>query len=155
MLRDGAAGSHYLAAVAVLLDRDDVLIAEHRFRAGAWALPGGWVHRLESPYRAVERELAEELGVDARAVTVVGCEQQGFPGHLRPSSLTIAFACRRPFREIAPFRLDSGELAAAAWINTSEAAAVLSPFEYEAVVSAQRYELADSPGVDSGAADDL
>ena len=104
------AGAHHVAVVAVVLDDGDVLVAEHPFRFGAWALPGGWVHRFEDPFRAVEREVREELGIDVVAVEVVGCERQGNPAPVRPSSLTVAIRCELRTSGRPAMALRSGEL---------------------------------------------
>ena len=40
-------------------------------RDGRWTLPGGWADALDPPATAVEREFAEEAGLDVRATRLV------------------------------------------------------------------------------------
>jgi 8-oxo-dGTP pyrophosphatase MutT (NUDIX family) len=48
----------------VLTHRERVLLVRHTYgQRATWYLPGGGVHRRESPLRAAEREMQEELGV--------------------------------------------------------------------------------------------
>ncbi|MBT8143691.1 MAG: Nudix family hydrolase [Gammaproteobacteria bacterium] len=50
-------------------DRDRVLIAQRpagKHMAGKWEFPGGKLHPGEDPRTGLERELREELGIDAR-----------------------------------------------------------------------------------------
>lgn len=141
------AGRHHLAAIAVLIDGTDVLVAEHAFHGGAWALPGGWVNAREDPFRAVEREVREELGVPVAAVAVVHCERQGRDVAVPkgPSAVTLAFRCRllTPSRP-ADLAL-SGEVRSARWIDLAEAGAYLSPFEQEAIAATRR-TISSEPG---------
>ena len=69
-----------LAAYAICLDRDRVLLAHYVPPEGPshWTLPGGGVEHSEDPFDAVIREIAEEtgcvgvverlLGVDSRVI---------------------------------------------------------------------------------------
>lgn len=57
--------------VGVLCDarHERVLLVEHVYHARTpWGLPGGWMNRDEDPARTVEREFAEETGLQVRAV---------------------------------------------------------------------------------------
>jgi ADP-ribose pyrophosphatase YjhB (NUDIX family) len=49
----------------------------------AWCLPGGWADVGETPSRAVEKEVAEEAGLDVRAVRPLGLFDRDFRGRLR------------------------------------------------------------------------
>ena len=53
----------------VILDPSDrVLLLEHVFWPRLrWGLPGGWAKEGEAPREALEREIREELGLDAAA----------------------------------------------------------------------------------------
>jgi ADP-ribose pyrophosphatase len=65
----------YGAAGLVLLDHEgQVLLAhrsEHVHYAGTWSFPGGALERGETPADAALRELGEEIGVPATAVSVI------------------------------------------------------------------------------------
>lgn len=57
--------------VGVLCDPqgERVLLVEHVYHAHTpWGLPGGWMDRDEDPAHTVEREFAEETGLQVRAV---------------------------------------------------------------------------------------
>ena len=62
-----------LVAAAALIDAESrVLLAERpagKAMAGLWELPGGKVNELETPEKALVRELKEELGIE----TSEGC----------------------------------------------------------------------------------
>ncbi|MBX6752014.1 MAG: NUDIX hydrolase [Micromonosporaceae bacterium] len=66
---------HYGAAGLVLIDdAGRVLLAhrsEHVHFAGTWSFPGGALEQGETPADGALRELYEEIGVPATAVTVV------------------------------------------------------------------------------------
>ena len=52
--------------------RDDrVLLVREKLDNGRWTLPGGWADVGESPAQAVEREIQEEAGYQARAVKLL------------------------------------------------------------------------------------
>jgi 8-oxo-dGTP diphosphatase len=59
-----------VVAAGVLIEGGRVLLTQRRsgtHLAGAWEFPGGKVDPGEDPREALRRELAEELGIDARA----------------------------------------------------------------------------------------
>jgi 8-oxo-dGTP diphosphatase len=59
-----------VVAAGVLIEGGRVLLTQRRsgtHLAGAWEFPGGKVNPGEDPREALRRELAEELGIDARA----------------------------------------------------------------------------------------
>ncbi len=61
-------------AAAIIIREGKVLLARRRpgeSNAGCWEFPGGALKEGETPQRALERELLEELGVRARAGSVV------------------------------------------------------------------------------------
>lgn len=125
---------HYVAAIAVVLDGDDVLVAEHRFRSNRWALPGGWVHRLEDPARACEREVAEELGLDVRAIAVVAVDVHAVDGRpIRYGGLSIAYRCVLTNESSRDVVQPSIEISGSRWIERSDWSTVLSGFELNAV----------------------
>lgn len=59
--------------VCVLTRGDEVLLVRHTYgRRWQWDLPGGGMRRSEEPPRAVEREVREELGVEAAGLVFLG-----------------------------------------------------------------------------------
>jgi ADP-ribose pyrophosphatase YjhB (NUDIX family) len=66
---------------ALVDDRERILLMRER-SDGHWSLPGGWADPLDTPSRAVEREILEETGYSARAVKLVGCWDRDTQGHL-------------------------------------------------------------------------
>ena len=94
------------------------------------ALLGGWVHAHEDPFRAIEREVREETGLEVEALDVVACERQGSELHpLRYSALTIGFRCR--LREAAPSAPASvsPELGEVRWVAVDAVGGLLTAFE--------------------------
>ena len=69
-----------------------------------WSLPGGWADPLDTPSRAVEREVVEETGYGARAVKLVGCWDRDAQGHLPklPFSIYKLFFLCEPTGEVRP-----------------------------------------------------
>lgn len=68
--RYGAAGLLLANAdsSAILLQKRSPYVSNPR----TWALPGGAIERGESPTQAALREATEEVGIQARSVTVLG-----------------------------------------------------------------------------------
>ncbi|MRR09361.1 (deoxy)nucleoside triphosphate pyrophosphohydrolase [bacterium] len=70
--------------VAAIVIRDGrALLARRRpgeSNAGKWEFPGGTVKQGETPQRALEREILEELGVRAAAGPVVARNEHRYPG---------------------------------------------------------------------------
>ncbi len=52
--------------------REGELLMVREAMDGRWTLPGGWADVGETPSRAIEREVAEEAGLEVRAVKLVG-----------------------------------------------------------------------------------
>jgi len=59
-----------LPVVAAIIQNSDCVLVAKRFgrpgRSGQWEFPGGKVEPGESPERALEREISEELGIKIR-----------------------------------------------------------------------------------------
>lgn len=63
---------HNLGAFAVILDEASHVLLCHRTDFDAWNLPGGKVESLESPWKAAEREVLEEVGLVVRVEHLIG-----------------------------------------------------------------------------------
>ena len=106
-----------------------MLLLEHVFwPARGWGLPGGWVRFGESPAAAVEREIGEELGLDARVERLLLEEGTG-------GRRVVAYLCTAHAR--APLRL-SMEIVAARWFRLDELPGDLLPFHRKAIEAAAR-----------------
>jgi ADP-ribose pyrophosphatase YjhB (NUDIX family) len=64
---------------------------------GRWSLPGGWADIGEPPSRAVEREIFEEAGFEAKATKVLAVYEHDHPRHGHPPephhSFKLVFHC--------------------------------------------------------------
>ena len=64
--------SFLVGACGVVADeRGRVLVFHHTYRQDPWGLPGGWMRRGESPLECLEREVAEESGLEVRATRLL------------------------------------------------------------------------------------
>lgn len=61
--------------------RDDMILLVKERADGMWTLPGGWADVGDSPSAAVEREIAEESGYQARAVKLLALFDRNKHGH--------------------------------------------------------------------------
>ena len=70
--------------VAGILDRDGLVLACRRRgdqeHPGKWEFPGGKVESGETPEEALTRELAEELGIEARVGREIERYEFAYPG---------------------------------------------------------------------------
>ena len=70
--------------VAGIIERDgEILICQRRrddSHALKWEFPGGKVERGESPEEALERELREELDIQAKIGPQLACSTHRYPG---------------------------------------------------------------------------
>ncbi len=85
---------------------------------GAWDVPGGFCEGGEHPMRAAERELSEELGIEAEAVAYVGTwidvygppALDGVQEHTLNSSYLMRLA-----EPVGDLRLQADEVLEAGW----------------------------------------
>ena len=72
-----------IAVVAALLVRDGKLMIAQRpagkHMAGKWEFPGGKIEKGETPERALERELWEELGVKTQTGRIYHAIHHSYP----------------------------------------------------------------------------
>jgi 8-oxo-dGTP diphosphatase len=82
--------------------------------AGRWEFPGGKVEPGESPKACLRRELAEELGVEARVGRLLGRTVHRYPGK---TILLLFYEAR-----VAKGRIRACEHDATAWVTPAEMA---------------------------------
>jgi ADP-ribose pyrophosphatase YjhB (NUDIX family) len=80
--RDAGYATPKVDVRGALIDDDERILLMRERSDGRWSLPGGWADPLDTPSRAVEREILEETGYGARAVKLVGCWDRDAQGHL-------------------------------------------------------------------------
>ena len=64
--------------------RDDKLLLVQERSDGLWTLPGGWADVNDSPSEAVEREIVEESGFQAKAERMLAIFDRAKHGHEPP-----------------------------------------------------------------------
>jgi ADP-ribose pyrophosphatase YjhB (NUDIX family) len=67
-----SASTHTVGAFAIILDDASRILLCHRTDRDMWNLPGGRVEANESPWDAVLREVAEEVGLLVRVDRLFG-----------------------------------------------------------------------------------
>ncbi len=84
-----AQANYTLGVVAVIFDDNGcVLLVEHAYHPRfPWGLPGGWVGEDEAPQAAIQRELSEEIKLDARVIEVTHISKTA------PNHVDMAFLC--------------------------------------------------------------
>lgn len=96
--------------VAVLNRRDEILLAHNAlWEPRKVSVLAGFVDAGESPQRAVERELAEEVGIRVRDVEFVGSQPWPFP-----RSLMLGYFAHTEDEELHP---DGREIEWAQWVS--------------------------------------
>ena len=69
--------------------RDDKLLLVQERSDGLWTLPGGWADVNDSPSEAVEREIAEESGFQAKAERMLAIFDRAKHGHEPPFAFHV------------------------------------------------------------------
>ncbi len=103
-----------------LVDADERVLLMRERSDGRWSLPGGWADPLDTPSRAVEREIVEETGYGATAVKLVGCwdrDTQGHLPHLPFSIYKLFFLCAATGEVRPPDALETLEVG---WFGLDE-----------------------------------
>ena len=125
-------GRTYVGAYALCLDQTDRILLCRLSRAcheaGYWTLPGGGIAWGESPEEAVQRELAEETGLQTLGTPVVSSIfSTVYPGVDSPAEgrlsplhyLAIVFDIREVAGDLRPEEDGSTDLCA--WFTQEEA----------------------------------
>ena len=102
--RDSGYATPKVDVRGALVDADERILLMRERSDNRWSLPGGWADPLDTPSRAVEREVAEETGYGARAVKLVGCWDRDAQGHLPklPFSIYKLFFLCEPTGDVRP-----------------------------------------------------
>ena len=85
-----------------------LLLVRLSYGTDAWSLPAGGVRRGEDPERAARRELLEETGCEARAMTLLGVQEGtsfGAPSRAHVFAARISGNPRPDMREVVEARL--------------------------------------------------
>jgi 8-oxo-dGTP pyrophosphatase MutT (NUDIX family) len=117
-----------MAAAAVIRDEEDrILLVQPSYYPGRWLMPGGGAELADSPRKACERELSEELGIDIApgpllAVDWIPARSQGF------AELIYVFDCGRLTKQQCnSIRIPEGELTEYQFMVLPDAVARLTP----------------------------
>ena len=116
-----------MGAGALFTDsKGDVLIVKPSYKEG-WEVPGGVVELNESPRKAVEREIKEEIGLDKRLSKLLCLDYQD-PYDIKTESLMFIFDGGILSQDdIASIKLDGKELIEFKLAPLDEACKLLSP----------------------------
>jgi 8-oxo-dGTP diphosphatase len=112
--------SSAVSAAGVLISRADgrTLLVQTHHRRGL-VLPGGMVEEGESPARAAEREVREELGLEVRVTRLLAVQHKPADDHT-PERFLFDFDCPR-LAATPLLRLQAEEIAEAVWLPEDEA----------------------------------
>jgi 8-oxo-dGTP pyrophosphatase MutT (NUDIX family) len=118
--------SHQVGVGAFVLNTaGEVLVVQERAgpaaRPGFWKLPTGLVNQGEEIHAAAVREVAEETGVDAEFVTVMGVRQAHSLAFGKDDMFFLCALRLKDGSAAAPqLTPQAGEIAAAAWISLAD-----------------------------------
>lgn len=98
----------------LVLRGDEALFVRHTYgRRQDWELPGGGMHRAETPRDAAAREVREELGLTMDGLTPLGIVESRDFANAELHGFTAQY-------DGQPLRLDLGELAESRWAAVSD-----------------------------------
>lgn len=88
----------HLQSVSIIGMASDgkLLLIRQSYGAGRWTLPGGGIHRGETPEAAARRELQEETGCEAAKLTLIETFEDTFLGATSTSHLFTGSVLNMP-----------------------------------------------------------
>lgn len=107
-------------------ERGRVLLCELTYKSD-WDLPGGVVDPHESPRHALEREVAEELGLDLRAGPLLAVNWMP-PYRQWDDAVLFVFDLGTVPDLISRARLETSELAGVHWVAATDLETRLAPY---------------------------
>lgn len=104
---------------AVLLRDDHMLLVQEKIDGNRWTLPGGWADVGSTPFEVAEKEVAEEAGLQVRAVRLLALLDKRKHAHPpQPWYVYKAFIqCEVEGGELAQ---DTAETTGARWLRCEE-----------------------------------
>lgn len=127
---------HFVGKIAqkVIVEQDDklLLVQDPREERDIWELPGGRMNVDENPYKAIQREFLEEMGVEIDIHEVVYMKQfiQGNEG---ARAFVIVYRATL-VDETASFSLEEHEVSKVEWFTKSEINSLALYPEYEEAI---------------------
>jgi 8-oxo-dGTP pyrophosphatase MutT (NUDIX family) len=116
---------HIGAGVFIFNENNQLLIVKPTYKNG-WSIPGGGVDPDESPKTAAIRETKEELGLDLKAIVLIGVGYTPTQG-IKPETLQFIFhGGELSTDEINKIVLDKNEHRKFRFVEISEASALLN-----------------------------
>ena len=101
-----------VGADAAIFDEHDRILLVRRADDGCWGLIAGWIDPNEVPEETVVREVAEEVGLVARVVGLVGVFGRPAGVHGNPHSVvSVVYLCDAVGGELRPQPHEVSEIA--------------------------------------------
>jgi 8-oxo-dGTP diphosphatase len=127
-----------MAASAVILDSEDrVLLVRPAYYPGRWLMPGGGADLADSPRRACERELSEELGIEITPGPLVAVDWIPAPSQGFAELIFVFDGGRLTQQQIEAIRLPEGELTEYQFLTMADAVARLTPADGRRLTAAR------------------
>jgi 8-oxo-dGTP pyrophosphatase MutT (NUDIX family) len=111
-----------LGVKCLLVNGDRLLLVRHTYGHRDWDLPGGAMRRGEPPLAAAQREMREELGIEADCWTSLGTVE-GSVDHRRDTIFVFRVQLAAP-----TVTINRGELATASWFAGSNLPPNVGPY---------------------------